>query len=102
MQRINVVSSSIESVGFDGGRAGTLEVEFHNGAIWRYYDVPGMVYSALVNAYSIGSYFNEHIKGTYASENVTDKLHTEQSLTDKYPEHAKLKKLQGNPELMAL
>lgn len=62
MRRVRVESSVLASVGFE---AGTLEVEFVSGAVYRYLDVPAAEYAALRWADSHGAYFNEHIKDDY-------------------------------------
>ncbi|HEX6444037.1 MAG TPA: KTSC domain-containing protein [Streptosporangiales bacterium] len=62
MRRVRVESSVLASVGFD---AGTLEVEFVSGAVYRYLEVPAAEYAALRWAESHGTYFNEHIKDNY-------------------------------------
>ena len=62
MQRVRVESSVFASVGFE---AGTLEVEFVSGAVYRYLDVPAARYAELRWAESHGTYFNEHIKDNY-------------------------------------
>lgn len=62
MKRIPVVSSSeLVSVGFDADSR-ILEVEFRNGALYQYSNVPRTVYSGLLGASSRGSYFNEYVK----------------------------------------
>ena len=44
----------------------TLEIEFHGGRVYQYFDVPEQVFGGLRTAYdSHGSYFNENIKGHY-------------------------------------
>lgn len=65
MERIPVSSSNIFSVGYDS-QSETLEVEFHKTGVYQYFGVPLHVYEGLVAAPSIGSYFNSHIKGSYA------------------------------------
>lgn len=64
MRRVNVKSASLRSVGYDSERY-TLEVEFQRGRVYRYFDVPAAAHSRLVNAKSIGAYFNRHIKPAY-------------------------------------
>lgn len=64
MDRIPVDSSNISSIGFDE-ESSTLEVEFHSGAVYQYFDVPLNVYEGLMNASSKGQYFAQHIKGYY-------------------------------------
>ena len=43
MERKNVVSSNIKSIGYDES-AMVLEVEFNNGAVYQYYNVPLYIY----------------------------------------------------------
>jgi hypothetical protein len=60
---INVTSSSIAAVGFEDG---TLAVRFHTSStIYLHHGVSYEVYEALMNAYSKGSYYNEHIRDRY-------------------------------------
>lgn len=60
MNRVNVQSSNLRSVGYENG---ILEVEFRQGSrIYQYYDVPESVYEALVNASSKGKYLRYKIK----------------------------------------
>jgi hypothetical protein len=42
-----------------------LEIEFNNGGMYEYYEVPPKEYDRLLSADSHGSYFNEFIKGHY-------------------------------------
>jgi len=62
--RIPVESSNITSIGYDED-SGTLEVEFHGGAVYQYFDVPFAVYDGLMEADSQGKYLAQHIKGQY-------------------------------------
>ena len=64
MQRTPVVSSNIESIGYDA-TSQTLEVCFNSGSIYQYFDVPRHVYEGLMNASSHGQYLNQNIKGSY-------------------------------------
>lgn len=64
MERQRVTSSNIASIGYDEETA-TLEVEFNNGGIYHYFDVPSNVYSELISAESHGKYLAAHIKGYY-------------------------------------
>ena len=64
MQRTPVVSSNIASVGYDDTTA-TLEVEFRDGSVYQYFDVPAHEKEALINAGTVGGYLNAHVKGVY-------------------------------------
>jgi hypothetical protein len=61
MNRERVTSSNIASIGYDPV-TNTLEVEFKNGTVYQYSDVPASVHSGLMAASSHGSYFNARIK----------------------------------------
>jgi len=61
MKRATVQSSNITSVGYDPA-ASTLEIEFHSGGVYQYFEVPREVHDGLMKAASKGSYFHRHIK----------------------------------------
>lgn len=61
MDRKYVSSSKIAAIGYDS-ISQILEVEFLNGAIYQYYDVPETLYEGLMAADSHSNYLNEHIK----------------------------------------
>ncbi len=55
-------SASVRSVGWSDG---TLELEYVNGSIYQYVDVPQTTFAALLAAPSIGAYVNTDIKPYY-------------------------------------
>ncbi len=61
MKRVPVSSSSLRSVGYDE-TASVLEVEFLDGGVYEYSNVPAKHHANLMSAKSIGSYFATHIK----------------------------------------
>ena len=61
INRKNISSSNIASVGYHSEKQ-ILEIEFHHGAIYQYFDVPIEVYKELMNASSVGSYYFNEIK----------------------------------------
>lgn len=63
MEREPVNSSSLISVGYNPGSE-TLEVEFKAG-VYEYYNVPQFMYDRLMEAGSIGTFFNAEIKNSY-------------------------------------
>ncbi len=70
MQRQPVVSSLLRSVGYDPASS-VLEVELiEPGHVYEYFDVPYSVFEELMNADSLGSYFNEFIKDLYPYRRV--------------------------------
>ena len=64
MNRTAVQSSNIRSIGYDE-KSQLLEVEFKNGRIYHYYDVPHQEYNGLMNASSHGRYLASEIIGKY-------------------------------------
>lgn len=69
MNRESVSSSNITSIGYDEDSE-TLEIEFHNGGVYQYFDVPKGVYDELMAADSHGSYLAKSIKGIYRYSKV--------------------------------
>lgn len=69
MDRIQVVSSNIRSVGYEADME-ILEVEFTSGNVYQYFDVPESEYEGLMNAASKGKYFNRNIKDNYRYRQV--------------------------------
>jgi KTSC domain len=61
MNRISVSSSNLASIGYDSSTQ-VLEVEFLDGSIYQYSDVPSSVYAGLMAASSHGSYLAQHVK----------------------------------------
>lgn len=69
MERESVNSSNLKSVGYDAAQQ-VLEIEFHEGGVYRYSGVPEEVYRALLEADSKGSYFVASIKEAYPYDRV--------------------------------
>ncbi|WP_268224515.1 KTSC domain-containing protein [Sinomicrobium oceani] len=69
MNRQAVSSSNIASIGYDADSQ-TLEIEFLNGGIYQYFDVPQSVHEELMNASSHGQYLAQNIKGVYRYSKV--------------------------------
>lgn len=70
LQRERVKSSVIESLGYDTERH-TLEVEFRTGRIYQYFMVPPDLHRRLMNAKSIGGFFNRRLRDVYRCDEVT-------------------------------
>jgi len=64
MEKRSVQSSTVKSVGYDE-KTLTLEIEFVNGNIYQYFDVPHSVHSELMASGSLGQFLNTQIKGQY-------------------------------------
>jgi hypothetical protein len=61
MNRIPVQSSNLASVGYDADNM-ILEIEFHHGGVYQYFNVPPDIHQGLMNAGSKGTYFDQNIK----------------------------------------
>lgn len=64
MDRQPVSSSNIASIGYEE-QSCTLEVEFLDGSVYQYLNVPIGTHEGLMAASSHGSYLNAHVKGKY-------------------------------------
>jgi len=62
MRRTSVESEAMRSVGF---HEGTLEIEFIQGDVYRYFDVPSEVYEALMRAESHGAFLSNSIRDRF-------------------------------------
>ncbi|EPN9529126.1 KTSC domain-containing protein [Cronobacter malonaticus] len=69
MQREDVVSRSLASVGYDLDRR-VLEIAFHSGAVYHYLNVPEHVWLALARAPSKGRYFRKAIQDRFPYQRV--------------------------------
>ena len=69
MLRHKVNSSELRSVGYDVS-ASLLEAEFHSGEVYQYFDVPAELVLELLEANSIGRYFNAHIRPKFKFKKV--------------------------------
>ena len=64
MERQRIDSTSLKSAGYDPSTH-TLEIEFHDGDVYVYFNVAPVVYRDLLRAPSAGQYFAFFIKTTY-------------------------------------
>lgn len=71
--RVHVQSSALATVGYSKRRH-ILEIEFINGAVYRYLDVPPSVYRDLVSAESKARYYDRKIKRNYRSFRVRPRV----------------------------
>ncbi len=69
MEMASVDSSNIAAVGYDEDSS-TLQVEFNNGALYQYFDVPENIFEELRDAGSVGGYLAAHVKGSYRYSKV--------------------------------
>lgn len=64
MNREPVQSSHLSSVGFDTDSQ-TLEVEFRDGNVYQYFDVPEAVHLELMGSSSVGQYFSSNVRNSF-------------------------------------
>jgi hypothetical protein len=64
MDRIPVQSTNVAEVGYDPETM-TLEVAFHNGTLYQYFDVPEVMFQELLRSDSVGKFLNTQIKNSY-------------------------------------
>jgi hypothetical protein len=65
VKRLEVSSRAITSVGY---QAGTLEVEFVDGDVYRYFLVPRRLFLEFMRAESKGAFFNDRIRDRFSTE----------------------------------
>lgn len=83
MNLIPVESSNIKAIGYEDDM---VDIQFHNGGTYRYYNVPAEVYVKLYNSESKGRFFHKEIKGKYDCA----KLKEEPIFTDKDMDRIKI------------
>jgi len=71
MQRRFVEFTTLRSAGHDP-KSAVLELQFRNGAVYRYFLVPQRVYRDLMGAPSKGGYFNQNVRGRYRYQRTQD------------------------------
>lgn len=69
LRRRPVQSSGLAAVGYSK-RLHILEIEFINGAIYRYVDVPTTVHRDLMSAESKARFYDKNVRGKYRSIHV--------------------------------
>ena len=66
---IKVNSSNLRAVGY-GSKTGILTIEFNNGGLYEYYDVPQNIYDGLMSDSSKGSFFHRFIRDSYRTVKI--------------------------------
>lgn len=69
IKRQAVQSTALASVGYSN-RLHALEIEFRNGAVYRYLNVGPAIYHDLMNAPSKARFYDENIRRKYRSRHV--------------------------------
>lgn len=66
-----VRSSQIKAIGFDAATK-KLAVQFNNGNVYQYADVPPETFTQMATAESIGKFFGANIKGKFEFERMPE------------------------------
>ena len=69
IKREPVVSRGLAAVGYSK-RLRALEIEFRDGSIYRYADVPRSLYRQLIESESKAGFYNRHIRKKFRSVRV--------------------------------
>ena len=69
MDRTPVSSSNVASIGYDPDQM-ILEVEFNNGAVYNYIDVPTQIFTDFLNAASKGKFMWANIRDVFVYERI--------------------------------
>lgn len=64
VERTPVTSSNVKSVGHNPDD-NTLAIEYKDGSVYHYHDVPKDVHEQLVSSKSVGGFIYSSIKGVY-------------------------------------
>ncbi len=69
LERQPVKSRILRSVGYDDSTK-ILEIEFQNGLVYQFLDVPPKVYADLIHSGEIGKYFSEKVRPKFQTKQV--------------------------------
>ena len=64
-----VASSNVAAIGYDSPTQ-TLEVEFVNGSVYQYYNVPEQMHERIMREPSKGRFLNAYIRDSYPHSRV--------------------------------
>ena len=69
LERQPVKSRILRSVGYDDNTK-ILEIEFQNGLVYQFLNVPLKVYTDLIRSSEIGKYFTEKVRSRFQTKQV--------------------------------
>jgi hypothetical protein len=72
MNRYAVESTTLASISFAAEQS-VLEVEFQDGALYRFFAVPAICFQELLTSDSKGLYFNANIRNRFRFQRLTDR-----------------------------
>jgi hypothetical protein len=71
MQMNKIKSTNLSAVGYDGSKS-ILRLEFNDGSIYEYFEVPQTIYLCLLSSKSKGNFFYKNIKNRFFCRKVID------------------------------
>ena len=77
-----VKSSNVHSVGYEP-ETKSLFVCFHGGSLYQYHNVPLAIHAAMMNADSVGRFFNSMVKPNYKFRLVSGKANLDAEKQEK-------------------
>ena len=69
MERQNVKSRILRSVGYNDSSK-ILEIEFQNGLVYQFLDVPPKVYADLIHSGEIGKFFTDKVRTRFRTKQI--------------------------------
>ena len=69
IQRVAIHSDNINSIGYDP-HSRILEIQYDDGNVYQYYEVPQLVYTGLINAESKWGFINRNVKARFGFKNI--------------------------------
>jgi hypothetical protein len=79
MERVAVESKALKSLGYDT-KSSCLEIEFHNGNVYRYEQVPVSVYEWLLRVPNKGGFITRVLEPKYGGNRVHEHATSEVDL----------------------
>ena len=70
MNRLSVASTTLVSAAYLSDRA-LLELQFSDGTLYRFFDVPASCFQQLLTSDSKGRYFNSNIRNRFRHQRVS-------------------------------
>jgi hypothetical protein len=74
MKRLPVESTVLASVAYSQDQS-LLEVEFCDGTLYRFFDVPPACFDQLMASDSKGAYFNRNVRNHFRNQSLTECEH---------------------------
>jgi len=67
---MKVQSSNIDTVDYSESE-NVLTISFLNGSVYKFFEVPQSIFNELINAPSVGGFFNKNIKNIFNYKKIS-------------------------------